>query len=146
MLNLMKNLSDKQTKAVKKLKKYKVGALFMEPGTGKSRVAYELIRSVSQIDYILWLTPFQTKQNLLLELLKINADVTKIEIEGIESLSNSDNLYLKLYNKLLTSKRPFIVVDESLKIKNHDAKRTKRIIQLGNLANYKLILNGTPLS
>jgi SNF2 family DNA or RNA helicase len=38
------------------------------------------------------------------------------------------------------------VVDESLKIKNWSAKRTQRIIELGKLAEYKLILNGTPIS
>lgn len=42
--------------------------------------------------------------------------------------------------------KTFIVCDESLKIKNWDAKRTKRIVQLGSYTEYKLILNGTPLS
>jgi hypothetical protein len=46
----------------------------------------------------------------------------------------------------LNANKPVIVVDESLKIKNHSAKRTKRILDLGSLVEYKLILNGTPLS
>ena len=37
-------------------------------------------------------------------------------------------------------------MDESLKIKNMEAKRTKRLLCLSRKAEYKLILNGTPLS
>lgn len=139
-------LLSQQTKAISKLLRYKVGALFMEPGTGKTRTAWELIKTVTGVDYILWLTPFQTKHNLLVELNKIGANTSIIDIQGIESLSNSDNLYLKLHTKLRTTGTAFIVVDESLKIKNWQAKRTKRIIELGKLAQYKLVLNGTPLS
>lgn len=56
------NLYDNQIKGIEKLKEYKVGALFMEPGTGKTLTAYELVKSVTDCDYILWLTPFQTKR------------------------------------------------------------------------------------
>jgi SNF2 family DNA or RNA helicase len=99
---------------------------------------------VSDCDYVLWLTPFRTKQNLRIELDKWAA--YNIHIEGIESLSSSDKLMLTLIKKLESSKNPFIIVDESLKIKNWSAKRTQRIIELGRLATYKLILNGTPVS
>lgn len=138
------NLLDNQTKAINKLNAYKVGALFMEPGTGKTLAAYELIKSVDECDYVLWLTPFRTKDNLQNELDKYG--VRHIRIEGIESLSNSTRVMLELYTELEKSSCPFIVVDESLKIKNWSAKRTQRIIELGKLAEYKLILNGTPLS
>jgi SNF2 family DNA or RNA helicase len=140
----MQNLLDNQAYAIEKLKKFKVGALFMEAGTGKTRAAYELVKSVSDCDYVLWLTPFRTKQNLRIELDKWAA--YDIHIEGIESLSSSDKLMLTLIKKLESSKNPFIIVDESLKIKNWSAKRTQRIIELGRLATYKLILNGTPVS
>lgn len=140
----MENLLDNQSKAIEKLRSYKVGALFMEPGTGKTRTAYELVKSVPECDFVLWLTPFRTKENLHAELTKWGA--TGIRIEGIESLSNSSRLMLDLYTELEFAKCPFIVVDESLKIKNWGAKRTQRIIELGKLAQFKLILNGTPLS
>lgn len=139
-------LKDSQTKAITKLQKYKVGALFMEPGTGKTLAAYNLINSVPDVDYILWLTPFQIKENLQVEINKYGGFIPEHEIQGIESLSNSDSLMLDLYSKLENAKNPFIVVDESLKIKNWTAKRTKRIVELGKLAEYKLVLNGTPLS
>jgi SNF2 family DNA or RNA helicase len=136
----------KQTKAISKLQQVKVGALFMEPGAGKTLPAFRLAKSVPELDYVLWLTPFQTKANLLSEIVKYGGFDCALQIEGIESLSNSDRLYLELINKLNNATQPMVIVDESLKIKNWDAKRTRRIVELGKLAQYKLILNGTPLS
>lgn len=141
----MEALLDSQVNAIDKLRKYKVGALFMEPGTGKTMAAYRLAESVPDVDYYLWLTPFQTKANLAVELDKCNGNLV-IDIVGIESLSNSDRIYLELIDKLQRAARPFIILDESLKIKNWTAIRTKRIVRLGSMAGYKLILNGTPLS
>lgn len=137
-------LSVNQKLAVKKLERLRVGALFMEPGTGKTRAAVELINS-SKTDYVLFIVPFQTKKNIKKELIKWGLK-PKYRIEGVESLSNSDRLYLKLLNEIKHAKRAFMVVDESLKIKNIHAKRTERVMKLGRLAYYRLILNGTPIS
>ena len=139
----MQTLLSNQSDAIDKLQRLKVGALFMEPGTGKTRTAIELVKSVES-DYVLWLTPFQTKDNLRAELAKWG--MINVSIHGIESLSSSDILFLNLTTELKSAERPFIVVDESLKIKNWEAKRTKRILELGKLSTYKLILNGTPIS
>lgn len=139
----MQTLLSNQSDAIDKLQRLKVGALFMEPGTGKTRTAIELVKSVES-DYVLWLTPFQTKDNLRTELAKWG--MINVFIHGIESLSSSDILFLNLTTQLKSAERPFIVVDESLKIKNWEAKRTKRILELGKLSTYKLILNGTPIS
>lgn len=140
---MMTVLLDNQIKANDKLKTKKVGALFMEAGTGKTRAAMELIKTIES-DYILWLTPFQTKQNLRDEI-NVHGGL-ECDIIGIETLSSSDRCYLELRLKIQQSNTPVIVCDESLKIKNFDAIRTQRIIDLGSLAEYKLILNGTPLS
>lgn len=140
----MTPLSDNQRKAIKKLEKLRVGALFMEPGTGKTRTAVELINS-SKTDYVLFIVPFQTKQNLEKELKKWGLR-PKYRIEGVESLSGSDRLYLELLKEIQRYKFPFMVCDESLKIKNIHAKRTKRVMKIGKHAYYKLILNGTPIS
>lgn len=137
-------LSDNQNKAIKKLNKLRVGALFMEPGTGKTRTAVELINS-SNADFVLFLVPFQTKNNLRKELVKWKLRPT-FRIEGIESLSMSDRLYLDLLSEVSKHDKVFMVCDESLKIKNINAKRTKRILRIGEKAYYKLILNGTPIS
>lgn len=140
----MIGLNDSQKQAVKKLEKLRVGALFMEPGTGKTRTAIELINS-STADFVLWIVPFQTKKNLKKELAKWHL-AKKYRIEGVESLSNSDRLYMELLDQLKGYKKVFMVVDESLKIKNRWAKRSKRVLKLGKLSYYRLILNGTPLS
>mgnify|MGYP000075914948 CR=1 FL=1 len=137
------NLLDKQKQAFDKLKRVKVGALFMEAGTGKTRTAMELTKSTYS-DFVLWFTPFQTKDNLRAEIDKHGG--LKCEIVGIESISNSDRIYLDLYNKLSESKKAFIVMDESLKVKNPDAKRTQRLLELAKKSEYRLILNGTPIS
>ena len=137
-------LSVNQRLAIKKLERLRVGALFMEPGTGKTRAAVELINS-SKTDYVLFIVPFQTKQNIEKELIKWGLK-PKYRIEGVESLSNSDRLYLELLDEIEHHKRVFMIVDESLKIKNIHAKRTERVMKLGKLAYYRLILNGTPIS
>lgn len=133
-----------QEMAINKLQNYKVGALFMEMGTGKTFAAYNLVRCV-KVDFILFLTPCQNKQNLAGEISKYGGFDCEFEVLGIESLSNSDRIYLEIRKKM-ENKTCFVVCDESIKIKNYDAKRTKRIIELGKLAEYKLILNGTPLT
>lgn len=134
---------DSQIKCLDKLSKTKVGALFMDAGTGKTRSAMELIKSTNT-DYIVWFTPFQTKKNLRTEINKWGG--LDCDIVGIESIQNSDRIYLEVFNNLKAASSATIVVDESLKIKNYDAKRTKRIIQLREFSKFRLILNGTPLS
>lgn len=137
-------LSVDQQSAVNKLEKLRVGALFMEPGTGKTLTALKLIES-SKADWVLFMVPFQTKKNLKNELDKWGFKMP-YRIEGVESLSNSDRLYLELLAEIKKHKKTFMVVDESLKIKNRTAKRTQRIMELGSLSYYRLILNGTPIS
>ena len=134
-----------QEKAFEKLSKLKVGALFMEMGTGKTKVALDLIASKKEkVDYILWICPFSIKSEILVEKNKWHPEL-EIEVVGCESIGSSDRIYIELLNKIENSKA-FIVVDESLKIKNSAAKRTQRITSIGKKAKYKLILNGTPIS
>lgn len=138
-------MSDAQQEAIEKLSKLKVGALFMEMGTGKTKVALDLIDSKKhKVDYVLWICPFSLKGEIEAEKEKWHPELD-IDIIGCESIGSSDRIYLDLLNKV-NGKRVFIVVDESLKIKNIRAKRTKRILNLGEFATYKLILNGTPIS
>lgn len=138
-------MSDAQQEAIEKLSKLKVGALFMEMGTGKTKVALDLINSKKhKVDYVLWICPFSLKGEIEAEKEKWHPELD-IDIVGCESIGSSDRIYLDLLNKV-NGKRVFIVVDESLKIKNIRAKRTKRILNLGEFATYKLILNGTPIS
>lgn len=139
----MQTFLDSQIKAIDKLNSVKCGALFMEAGTGKTRSAVELIRS-TDADYVLWFTPFQTKESLSMEIDKWGG--LQCDIVGIESIQNSDRIYLESLRRCEKATKAFIIVDESLKIKNSDAKRTSRLLELSKLSEYRLILNGTPLS
>jgi SNF2 family DNA or RNA helicase len=65
---------------------------------------------------------------------------------GVESLSMSDRIYMNLLSEVEKARDPFIVVDESLKIKNAEAKRTQRVLEIGKRARWKLVLNGTPVT
>lgn len=147
----MQTLLDNQSNAKQHLLPRKVGALFMEAGTGKTRVAIELARPANS-DLVVWIGPLQTIKpknglpSIIDEINKWGGFQTETIYAGVESISQSDRTYLQLYNRTRTACNPYIIVDESLKIKNATAKRTKRMHELGKMAQYKLILNGTPLS
>lgn len=153
-----------QAEAVNKLLPSRVGALFMEMGTGKTRTAIELaLRRQEKIDRIVWFAPVSVKETIRREILKhtncSNSDIevfdnktndknisknAKWYIVGIESMSSSSRVVLAV-NKIITTKT-MIVLDESSYIKGHSAKRTQRITLLSQKARYRLILTGTPLS
>lgn len=134
-----------QQLAFDKLSKLKVGALFLEQGTGKTKVALDLICSKrNKVDFVLWICPYSLKNEIEAERLKWHPEL-ELTVVGCESIGSSGRIYLELLRKVESSKA-FIVVDESLKIKNREAKRTQRILELGKHSEYRLILNGTPLS
>lgn len=146
----MKALLNNQSNAINYLETKKVGALFKAPGTGKTRTAVELIKQVNP-DYVLWLAPYRSV-NPKIENSGIKTEVEKwhkfdnIDFYGLQSIGMSDRIYLDVLRKLENSINPFIVVDESLLIKNPKAKRTNKLFELSHLAEYKLVLNGTPFS
>lgn len=145
------SLTLRQSEAKDHLSGWKVGALFMEAGTGKTRVAVEIVRH-SPCDACFWIGPLNTIRT------RDGIASVKDEVEkwggfgmpayytGIESIQSSDRIWLELMGQVQAFSNPFVVVDESLKIKNAEAKRTKRMLMLGSSVKYKLILNGTPLS
>lgn len=140
----MITLTNDQLKAIEKFSKLKVGALFMKQGSGKTRVALELIKTTDS-DFVLFMCPFSVKKNLLdeIELWGIDRD---FEIVGYETISSSDKEYLRILDKLDNSQKPFIVADESVFIKNDKSKIHNRMIRFRDLSEYRLILNGTPIT
>lgn len=136
---------DNQQRAFEKLSKLKCGALFMEMGTGKTKVALDIVNSkLHKIDYILWICPFSIKNEIENECKKWYPNL-KVKIVGCESIGSSDRIYMELLREI-AGKKLFTIVDESLRIKNSNAKRTQRILQIGKLSKYRLLLNGTPVS
>lgn len=152
-----------QHAAVAKILPTRIGALFMEMGTGKSLTAIELVRlRQDRIHNVLWFCPISLKETIRQEILK-HSDDTATDIHvfdsrtsddsiptcfwyviGIESMSASSRVVLAV-NSILTE-RSFVIVDESSYIKGHGAMRTLRITQLAERARYRLILTGTPIS
>ena len=81
-------LTNHQQEAFNKFSKLKVGALFMKQGTGKTRVAIELIHS-TDCDFVLFLCPFSTKSNLFAEVKKWQLD-RPFEIVGYETVNEPE--------------------------------------------------------
>ena len=163
-MNLRTSLFEHQRPAVEKLLPTRVGGLFMDMGTGKTRCAIELIaRRLGRIDRVVWFCPVALKETIRAEVLK-HADLDAGDlcvfdehttqqsirpdalayVVGLESLGQSDRVTLAA-NALITD-RTYVVVDESGYIKGHTAKRTQRITAMAERAKYRLILTGTPLS
>lgn len=136
-------MNNNQLEAFEKFKKLKVGALFMQMGTGKTKVAIELI-DYNNCDLLLYVAPFSTLNNIENEFKKWNLKTSYILI-GYETISSSDAKYLN-FLKELENKKVFVVADESIFIKNEETKRFKRLLNIRSKCEYALILNGTPIT
>ncbi len=136
-------MNNNQLEAFEKFKKLKVGALFMQMGTGKTKVAIELI-DYNNCDLLLYVAPFSTLKNIETELVKWKIK-TSYRLIGYETISSSDAKYLN-FLKELENKKVFVVADESIFIKNEETKRFKRLLNIRSKCEYALILNGTPIT
>ena len=88
---------NKQQEAFNRFKKLKVGALFMKMGSGKTKVAIDLINNVEdKIDLVLFIVPNQTIKTLEYEIIKWGLDVPYL-IKSYENISQSDKGYLEWY-------------------------------------------------
>lgn len=135
---------------VEKLIRLKVGALFMEQGTGKTITTLEMARiryESGKIDSVIWLCPCSAKGNIHAEIVRhCPTKLRKIfTICGIETMSTSIRAISYLLS-IADSHKCFLVVDESLLIKNPKAYRTEHILKIAAKCPYRIILNGTPVS
>ena len=151
-----------QRAAIEKLSRLRVGALFMDMGTGKTRTALELVwLRRKRIAKCVWCCPVslmeETKREILRHTSCLDTDIHMIgprtreknvpqswwHIVGLESLSSSPRVVYVLDS--LIDGGTFLVVDESTYIKGRRAKRTRRLIRFGARTPYRLILTGTPI-
>jgi hypothetical protein len=158
------DLMPHQETAVAKLLPSRVGALFMDMGTGKSRTLIELARiRQAKVDRVIWFCPVSLKQTILFEILKHTdcqpEDVhvfgsrtsaktvpmgCQFYVVGIESMASS-NRVVAAVNQLITE-QTYVVVDESSYIKGYRSIRSQRIINMSARARYRTILTGTPFT
>lgn len=164
MIRLLTNLYDYQQRGEAKLLPSRVGALFMEMGTGKTAVSISMaIKRQSRINRVVVFCPVSLKETWEHEIRKhtdtpegcvyLFDDKTRQRqmprgafwyIVGIESMSASDRVALAAHSLITT--QTMVIVDESDYIKGHNALRTLRITRYSETARYRLILTGTPMS
>ena len=154
-------------------------ALFMEMGTGKSKVLVDNIAMLydrgairgalivapkgvyknwddiefpvhmpEHVEYtkVLWEATTTKKKQMELDTLFDDKGDLKILIMNVEAFSTSKGLdFARSFLNIFVG-RALIGIDESTTIKNPTAKRTKNILTIGDLAKYRRILTGSPVT
>jgi SNF2 family DNA or RNA helicase len=170
---------DHQKLALEKSWAEKTYALFMEMGTGKSKVLvdnmailyeqaairgalivapkgvyknwHDIEIPVHLPDHIkhskvLWEPSKTIKKQLELDTLFDENPELKVLIMNVEAFSTKKGLdFAHDFLNMLKGKA-LLGIDESTTIKNPTAKRTKNILKIGNLASYRRILTGSPVT
>lgn len=130
--------------AVEKFKGLKVGALFMDMGTGKTKTILDIYKNKSTDMPIVYICPASLIKQTKEEVIKW-MEPKEIHFFSSESIGSSDGAIVKL-DGLLRSRDCFLIVDESIKFKNITSKRTDRLKKIAQMAKYRFILNGTPMT
>ncbi len=160
---------DHQLKAINTAKDRRYFALFFEMGTGKTMTAINILRHwFMQDGYIKnslilcppividqWAEEFEKHSNISRFVVPVKgtgAKRLKIFKERLENnpasifITNYETLSCKGIMPLLLRHNWFAqICDESHKLKNHAAKRTKLVTQLADQTFRKLILTGSPV-
>lgn len=161
-------LWDHQKRAIEKAASLGQYGFLFEPGTGKTRTAIETLRHLytqhGKILKTLILAPPIVLENWRAEFGKFSKIPSKeivilsgaekkrskvfIENNGLKNIfvTNYEALLMKdLFELFKAQGFDVIIADESHRIKSHDAKRTKALIQLSKPVKHKFILTGTPM-
>jgi SNF2 family DNA or RNA helicase len=93
---------------------------------------------------VMWQANINKKQKEKLNTLFEIEVALHILIMNVEALSTDKGL--KFAQKFLLSHKTLMAVDESTTIKNPKALRTKNIIQISDMAKYRRILTGSPVT
>lgn len=132
------------TSAVEKFKDKNYGALFMDMGTGKTKTILDIYKSKGLDILIVYVCPASLVNNTRKEIFKWESNL-KIEFFSCEGIGRSDRIMMKL-DKTLRDEDCFLIIDESIKFKNLESNRVKRLLSIAHLAKYRFILNGTPIT
>ena len=170
---------DHQKLALEKSWAEKTYALFMEMGTGKSKVLVDNIAMLYEQaaisgalivapkgvyknwhdieipvhlpehikhSKVLWEASQTKRKKLELDTLFDGNPELKVLIMNVEAFSTKKGLdFAHSFLNMLAGKA-LLGIDESTTIKNPTAKRTKSILRIGNLASYRRILTGSPVT
>jgi SNF2 family DNA or RNA helicase len=146
-------------------------ALFHEMGTGKTYTTINLAAARferGQINGLVVICPTPIKNVWEIELEKFcsvpysvwvyesgdqpfkwitsERDELKVLVVGVESLSIDNGRSMQTIEFFRRFHKFMAVVDESSRIKNWKAKRTKNVVKVGGWADFRLILTGTPIT
>ena len=169
-----------QKQVFNETKQKKVIALFMEMGTGKSKVALDtagFLFKNKDIDSLLIIAPkgvydnwskieIERHLNVFYNICTWQSNLSKKFMAELESIivdekreKNKLHIFVMNIEALSTNKgfayaraflkrnpKNMVIVDESTMIKNRKAIRSKNVIKLGRLADYKRILTGSPIT
>ena len=152
-------------------------ALFLEMGTGKTKVAIDIASYLyleERITAVLLIAPngvhyqwyseqlpehspipyysflWDSKKygsrhyQTVLKMFEAKNDQLKWFCVNVEYFSTA--ALISIFKRYLTQHKTFLIVDESTRIKNPRAKRTKNIIELSRMAYYRTILTGSPVT
>ena len=92
----------------------------------------------------LWQSNITKKQKENLDNLLKSGTELHILVMNVEAFSTTKGV--EFATRFLNSHRPLIAIDESTTIKNAKAKRTKNIIHLADLASYRRVMTGSPVT
>jgi len=161
---------DHQLRAIEMASRERDFALFMQMGTGKTGASINILRhhfyKNSRILRTLILCPIIVCTNWRREfgmhssvqkktLVLTGPGKKRLELfdeilekqENVIIITNYEALSIKsLYDRFLSYKFEIVIADESQKIKNPKAKRTKLVWSLGDQSRHNYALSGTPLT
>ena len=167
MGGISKKLWAHQTEALERAKDIPSFALFFETGTGKTRTSIEIIKQkwekhrrtlktlilTPQVVTFNWKKEFSEYSNIPNEhviVLHGTGDERLRQLERTPTyfvvICNYETLLMdRVFNAIKNWSPEIVVADESHRIKNPRAQRTKRAIAVSTLAQYRYILSGTPI-
>lgn len=134
-----------QLQAFEKLKKLRVGALYMDGWEGKTRLVAELVQyrlKNKKIEGVLWLCNKRKMEIVSSEIFRM---IPQTQLVSIEGLSHSLPRFMDLLEKAQHEKL-MLVIDNGLMIKNINALRTKRVIALSQECAYRLLICDMPFT